>query len=84
MSITDERFLLHFDCGVGYIAVTGIDFPNGIEFWFNENPDTEKYVGYLVDHNNEVFLDFAVTDLEPTRQNIHLALRKAFEYLANR
>ena len=84
MGIIDARFTLHFDEGVGYIATTDFEFPSGIEFCFNQNPDTGKYVGYLVDHNNEVFLDFAVTDLEPTRKNLTFAIGKADDYLANR
>ena len=82
MSIIDARFTLHFDEGVGYIASAQLD--NEVEFCFNQNPDTEKYVGYLVDHKNEVFLDFAVTDLEPTRKNVTLAIGKAYDYLENR
>lgn len=84
MSIIDARFTLHFDAGVGYIATSDFNFPQGIEFNFNQNPDTGKYVGYLVDHDNEVFLDFAVADLEPTRANVNLAIGKAYDYLENR
>ena len=78
-SITDARFSYTFDAGVGYIASA---FPkDGLEFCFNQNPDTGKYVAYLIDHANEKYLDFIVEDLEPTRESVAKSFEKAYEYI---
>lgn len=80
MSITDARFMEYrFDTEVGYIASAFAK--NGLEFCFHQNPDTEKYVAYLIDHANEKYLDFIVTDLEPTRGSVVKAFEKAYEYI---
>lgn len=78
--ITDPRFMAYtFDTEVGYIASA---FPkNGLEFCFHQNPDTEKYVAYLIDHANEKFLDFIVEGLEPTRESVVTAFERAYEYI---
>ena len=78
--ITDPRFMEYrFDTEVGYIASA---FPkDGLEFCFHQNPDTEKYVAYLIDHANEKYLDFIVTDLEPTRESVAKSFEKAYEYI---
>lgn len=78
-SITDSRFDCIFDPEVGYIAVA--QAKDEIEFRFHENPETEKYVAYLVDHANEKYLDFFVVDLEATKENIVESLDKAYEYI---
>ena len=79
VSITDSRFSYTFDAGVGYIASTFLK--DGLEFCFSENPDTEKYVAYLIDHYNEKYLDFFVVDLDATKENIGKSLDKAYEYI---
>jgi hypothetical protein len=78
-SITDSRFDCIFDTEVGYIATT--QAKDEIEFRFGYNPETEKYVAYLVDHANEKYLDFFVVDLEATKENIVESLDKAHEYI---
>jgi hypothetical protein len=83
MTITDARFSLDFDFGVGYIAVAR-NFVDGIDFCLNEGETEGKYVAYLVDHNIEQFLDFSVEDLEPTRESVTHATERAYEYLRNR
>jgi UDP-glucose 6-dehydrogenase len=79
-SITDPRFMAYtFDAGVGYIASA---FPKqGLEFCFNQNPDTGKYVAYLIDHANEKYLDFIVEDLDATRESVVKSFEKAYEYI---
>ncbi len=78
--ITDPRFMdYRFDTEVGYIASA---FPKqGLEFCFHQNPDTEKYVAYLIDHANEKYLDFGIEDLEPTRESVVKSFEKAYEYI---
>ena len=78
-SITDARFDYTFDAGVGYIA--SAQAKGEIEFCFNQNPETEKYVAYLIDHANEKYLDFFVVDLEATRENVVQSFIKAYEYI---
>lgn len=80
MSITDARFMEYrFDMEVGYIASAFAK--DGLEFCFHQNPDTEKYVAYLIDHANEKYLDFFVVDLEPTRESVVKSFEKAYEYI---
>ncbi len=78
--ITDPRFMdYRFDTEVGYIASA---LPKqGLEFCFHQNPDTEKYVAYLIDHANEKYLDFGIEDLEPTRESVVKSFEKAYEYI---
>lgn len=78
-SITDARFDYIFDQEVGYIA--SAQAKDEIEFRFHENPETEKYVAYLVDHANEKYLDFFITDLDATRANVVQSFIKAYEYI---
>ena len=78
-SITDARFDYIFDPEVGYIA--SAQAKNEIEFRFHENPETEKYVAYLVDHANEKYLDFLIGDLDATRVNVVQSFIKAYEYI---
>jgi len=78
-SITDARFDYIFDPEVGYIAIA--QAKDEIEFRFHENPETEKYVAYLVDHANEKYLDFFITDLDATRANVVQSFIKAYEYI---
>ena len=78
-SIIDTRFDCIFDTEVGYIVTT--QAKDEIEFRFHHNPETEKYVAYLVDHANEKYLDFFVVDLEATKENIVESLDKAYEYI---
>lgn len=75
----ESGFHTTFSMEVGYTAST---FPkDGIEFCFQQNPETEKYVAYLIDHYNEKYLDFFVVDLEATKENIVESLDKAYEYI---
>lgn len=77
--VPDTRFGLKFDTGVGYIAYA---FPvDEIEFCFNQNPDTGKYVAYLINHANENYLDFVIENLDATKKSIVESINKAYEYL---